>query len=200
MSVAKLSKHLSLLGAVLAALGASSCCLLPLLLAALGLGGAGAFASLAPYRPFMLVATASFLGLGFYLSYRKPRTDGDACTTCDRPRAGKLPRVVLWAATFLAVLLAVSPSLLAKLSAPQQTTRTGSVDTVVVHVEGIDCEACAAPIRKVLAAAGGFDQLKLDVPAQSVTVSYQPGPQRPGVYVTAIETLGYEAKLVEVKK
>jgi hypothetical protein len=45
------AKGLSIGAAVLAALAASSCCIGPILLAALGLGGAGLFAGIAAYRP-----------------------------------------------------------------------------------------------------------------------------------------------------
>src|SRR5262249_20618426 len=117
MSTADVSKKLSLGGAILAALAASSCCLGPLLVATLGIGGAGGFAAFGRFRPILLVFTALALGLGFYLTYRKPKLErGDACG-CDKPRAGRLPRLMLWGGTFFTVLLAVSPTLLAKLSA-----------------------------------------------------------------------------------
>src|SRR5579875_1214121 len=90
------AKKLTLGGAVLAALAASSCCIGPLILAALGIGGAGAFAVIGAYRPYILGVTAVLLAGGFYLTYRKPRASavgGDACG-CEQPspkagRAGK---------------------------------------------------------------------------------------------------------------
>ena len=53
------ARKLTLAGAVAASLAASACCLGPLLLALLGAGGAGAFATLASFRPYVLVATAA---------------------------------------------------------------------------------------------------------------------------------------------
>lgn len=184
---------------MLAALAASSCCLGPLILAALGLGGVGTVVSVARYRPLFLVVTAAFLGVGFYLTYRTPKSTGDACG-CDQPKAGRLPRLMLWVAAFFTVLTAASPSLLAKLSKDQRTVAQGRVETAVLRVEGIDCEACAAPMRKALSTAGGFDRLTLDVKSQKVTVFYEPAANRPAVYLKAIEGLGYEPSLVEVKK
>lgn len=64
------AKRLSIGGAVLAALAASSCCLGPLLLAALGVGSAGAIAGLAAYRPYLLAGTALLLAVAFYFTYR----------------------------------------------------------------------------------------------------------------------------------
>ena len=64
-------------GGVLAALAASSCCILPLVLFGLGASGAwiGTLAALSPYQPIILAITVGFLGTGFYLVYRKPAAD-----------------------------------------------------------------------------------------------------------------------------
>lgn len=196
-STGERSKGLSIGAALLAALAASSCCLGPVLLAALGLGGAGLFAGIAAYRPCMLAVTAAFLGLGFYLSYRKPKAvEGDACG-CDVPKSRRMPRILLGVATITTGLVAASPSLLANssASASHAVATSSAAATVAVKVDGIDCEACTAPIRKALAAAGGFDDLKLDVPSKIVTITYEPGPGRPEVYLKAIDSLGYEATL-----
>ena len=191
------TKGLSIGAALLAALAASSCCIGPVVLAALGLGGAGLFSGIAAYRPLMLGVTGLFLGMGFYLTYRKPKVvQADACG-CDAPKAGKMPRTFLWVATIVTVSVAVAPVLLAKLSnwPSRSVSPSRAAATAVVIVEGIDCAACAAPIRKALAAAGGFDDLTLDVSAKTVTITYQPGAGRPDVYLEAIDDLGYDATL-----
>jgi copper chaperone CopZ len=187
----------SLLGAIFAALAASSCCTVPLLLATLGLGGAAAFAGIAKYRPLLLGVAAVMLSTGFYLTYRRRRTT-DACG-CDEPRRRRLPAFVLWLATVVTVVLAASPPILAKLSRQPESPSPGPFATAVVRVEGIDCEACAIPIKRALSAAGGFDHLQLDVAAQTVTIFYQPGPNRPEAYLRALETLGYEARVEDLR-
>jgi mercuric ion transport protein len=65
-------------GGVLGALAASSCCIVPLILFSLGIGGAwiGNLTALAPYKPLFVAGTAGILGYGFYLVYWKP---GQAC-------------------------------------------------------------------------------------------------------------------------
>jgi mercuric ion transport protein len=62
-------------GAVVSAFLASACCLGPLFFALVGLGGAGMFHSLSPYRPYFLLATLGLLGVGFYRTYRTPKDD-----------------------------------------------------------------------------------------------------------------------------
>jgi mercuric ion transport protein len=191
------AKRLSIGGALLAALAASSCCVVPLLLAALGVGGAGAVAALGAYRPYLLGATAALLVAGFYFTYRRPRVaEGDSCG-CARPRASRAGRLALWIATVVVVLVAASPPLLARW-AERQMADAASDPTLAhdtIHVEGIDCEACAAPIRKALAKAGGLRDVRLDVSKQSVLVSYERAPGRLEAYVAAINELGYEASL-----
>jgi mercuric ion transport protein len=57
---------------VLGALAASSCCLVPLALFGLGVGGAwiGYLTRLAPYQPYFIGFAAVCLGLGYWLRHR----------------------------------------------------------------------------------------------------------------------------------
>jgi len=184
-------------GAVIAAFAASSCCLGPLLLAALGIGGAGGIAGLGAYRLYLLAGTAALLSAGFYFTYRKPRApfeSADACG-CERPRTNRVGRIGLWIATVLVVLVAAAPLLAKWADRARPSITNANVTKTTIAVEGIDCEACAAPIRKALAKAGGFHELELDIPKQSITVTYEPAPGRLEAYVSAINELGYEAKL-----
>src|ERR1700736_7034016 len=59
-------------GGLVAALAASSCCVLPLVLFGLGVSGAwiGNLTRLAPYQPYFIAATAACLGGGYWLRYR----------------------------------------------------------------------------------------------------------------------------------
>jgi mercuric ion transport protein len=90
-------------GGVLGALATMSCCIMPLVLFALGISGAwiGNLTALAPYQPIFIAATLVFLTTGYYLVYRKPRVacaEGEVCA-CPLPRRGV--KLALWAATAL---------------------------------------------------------------------------------------------------
>jgi len=67
----------SLFGAAILAILASSCCILPLILVALGIGGAwmGNFSVFEPYRPLFILITLILLGVAFFKVYRKPKDD-----------------------------------------------------------------------------------------------------------------------------
>lgn len=87
-------------GAIISAFLASACCVGPLLLALLGLGGNALLAKFEPYRPYFMVITFALLGMGFWLQYRKPKAavEGDGCD-CPAPRASRAGKIMLWVAT-----------------------------------------------------------------------------------------------------
>ena len=110
-----LTRNVSVGGAVAAAFAASACCIGPLFFAVLGIGGAGFLVALEPYRPIFTAATVGLLGVGFYLTYRKPDAavangpvaDGDACG-CEMPRTNRTGKRMLWVATgIVAIALAL---------------------------------------------------------------------------------------------
>ncbi len=74
----------SLLLAILAAVGASLCCVGPLVLVALGISGAwiAQLTAMEPYRPLFIALTLIFLALAFRKLYLLPRR----CST-DQPCA-----------------------------------------------------------------------------------------------------------------
>ncbi|SDE29033.1 mercuric transporter MerT family protein [Belnapia rosea] len=89
---------------LLAALGASSCCLLPLGLFLVGVSGAwiGNLTALAPYQPVFVAVTLACLTSGFFAVYRKPKAA--ACAEgsyCARPASDRIAKVALWSAAAL---------------------------------------------------------------------------------------------------
>lgn len=194
--------RLSMGGAILAALATSSCCLGPLLLAAVGIGGAGAIAALGVLRPYLLVVTIALVATGFYFTYREARpVEGDGCG-CERPVADRAGRMGLWVATVVVILVAAAPPLLARWESPKLSgvASSATLETVTILVRGIDCAACARPIRAALTEVGGFHSLLLDIANQRMAVTYEPQPERLAAYVAAIDELGYEAKVPDARK
>ena len=98
-------QRLIAVGGIFGALAASSCCIVPLILFSLGIGGAwiGNLTALAPYKPIFVAGTAGLLGYGFYLVYWKPRpacADGAACA---HTIPSRLVQLALWIATVLVI-------------------------------------------------------------------------------------------------
>ena len=99
------------LGGVFGAIAASSCCLVPLALFGLGLGGAwmGNLAALSPYQPIFIAATVACLATGYWMVYRKPDAACDDDPSCGRPGSRRWVLVALWSATGLVIAAAAFP-------------------------------------------------------------------------------------------
>lgn len=102
-----MKEQLVVAGGVVSAVGASTCCLIPLALVSVGVSGAwiGHLTAFAPYQHYFLVAAVLFLGAGFLLVYRTPTK---ACATqADRSFARRIVvgtfwvKAVLWIAASL---------------------------------------------------------------------------------------------------
>lgn len=92
-----MKEHLLAAGGILSALAASTCCVIPLTLVSVGVGGAwiGSLTALAPYQPIFVALAIACLGAGFWLVYaRAPK----ACATgvCADPNPGQFIRTTLW--------------------------------------------------------------------------------------------------------
>jgi mercuric ion transport protein len=99
-------------GGVLGAIAASSCCVLPLVLFSVGIGGAwiGNLTALAPYQPIFLTITLVLLGYGYWLVYRSQREL--ACAddaACARPLPNRIVKISLLTATFLVAVAIAFP-------------------------------------------------------------------------------------------
>jgi mercuric ion transport protein len=99
----------SLAAGIVAAIGASVCCVGPRLLLALGIGGAwiSNLTALEPYRPIFVGLTLLFLGLTYRRLYLVPQPCA-AGAACPDPRAPRRQRLIFWlVAVLLLGLLAV---------------------------------------------------------------------------------------------
>jgi mercuric ion transport protein len=99
-----LARSAAAIGSFLAAVAASSCCLLPVVLFTLGASGAwiGTLVRLAPLQPYFIAAAIACLGAGYWLVYRSRIACSDgACRTSPGDR---FVTSVLGVATALVVL------------------------------------------------------------------------------------------------
>lgn len=110
MSTPRRSNNPSLIGAALAGIGASLCCVAPLVLVSLGIGGAwiAHLTALEPYRPIFIVIALIFLGLAFRKLYLQaaPCESGQACAT---PGTRRNQRLIFWLVSIIVLLLIVTP-------------------------------------------------------------------------------------------
>lgn len=90
---------------IVAAFGASLCCVGPILFVTLGVG-AGLGSTFEPLRPLFTALMGVGLAIGFYTVYGRPAR-AESCSpedACARPKSRRHEKIVLWSATGLAVL------------------------------------------------------------------------------------------------
>ncbi len=102
---------LTTVAGLIGAIAASSCCILPLVLVGLGIGGAsvGYLTALAPYALFFKATTLVFVGYSHYLFYRQSKTGCAGDEACAKPLANQLVKTTLWVATFIIFVALVFP-------------------------------------------------------------------------------------------
>jgi mercuric ion transport protein len=98
------------LAALLASIGASLCCVGPLVLISLGIGGTwiSYLTAFEPYRWIFVILSLVFILLAFRKLYLVPR----AClpgTPCADPRTLRRQRIIFWLVTTLLLLLLTFP-------------------------------------------------------------------------------------------
>ncbi len=93
-------------GGLLAAVAASTCCVLPLSLAAVGLGGAwlSTLTVLAPYEAAFRVLAVLLLGAGFWFVYAR-RAAADSAAVCPTAPSGRVTKTLLWAGAIMMSLV-----------------------------------------------------------------------------------------------
>ena len=99
-----------LFAGILSAIGASICCVGPLMLLALGVSGAwiGSLTALEPYRPILIGLTLLFLGFAFHRLYlARPACSPES--GCANPRTLKRQRLAFWIVTVLVLGLIAVP-------------------------------------------------------------------------------------------
>lgn len=100
----------SIVAASLAAIGASVCCIGPLVLLAMGIGGTwiSTLTELTPYRPIFVGITLVFLFLAFRKLYILPRqcAPEDACAI---PSTLRNQRIIFWLVSIVLIALLTFP-------------------------------------------------------------------------------------------
>jgi mercuric ion transport protein len=100
----------SVVWGVLAAVGASVCCVGPLVLLTLGIGGAwiGNLTAFEPYRPIFIGLALLFFGLAFHRLYLAKQLCAPGAI-CSEPAVLSRQRLIFWLAAALALCLLAFP-------------------------------------------------------------------------------------------
>ena len=166
-----------LVGVVVAAIAASACCILPLLLGAASVGTVGLSAALTPYRPYFIILTVLLLGGAFYFTYRPQKAECE--TDCDAKsvHARRISRALLWVVTFFTVGALAYPNIAAYHARASDSSISivavsVKAQTVLFTIPSMDCAACAVNIADTLHKTPGVYDAKVDFDTKQANVRY----------------------------
>lgn len=113
-----LKEKTALGGAIIAALIASLCCILPLLFVVLGISSLGMAAIFEPFRPYLMGGAIILLALAYYWIYFKADKSADCAPAaeCSTKSSNLGSRIGLWGATLAVVLFAFTPYITAAIA------------------------------------------------------------------------------------
>ncbi len=197
-----------LIGAILAAVAASVCCVGPLVLLALGLGGAwvGSLTALEPFRPYFMGLTFIFLGYAFYRIYRKPKAEECAPGSyCANPKSDKINKISLWSITLL-ILILFSVPYVAGISARQSNGNSTSsvlkaeqLAKVTLSVPGMSCPSCPFTVQKALKSVPGVIQAEASLEQKKALVLLDTGKASVKRLIKATTNAGYPSTVLKIQ-
>ncbi|MGH2437966.1 MAG: mercuric transporter MerT family protein, partial [bacterium] len=140
----------TVVGSIIAAIGASACCLGPPVFSLIGAGALGAAsARVEPLRPVFLGLTGVLLVAGFVLTYRRRPVEscgpGEPCP----PARGRAAKLFLWIATVIVILLVTFPYVVALIGVPATAEAQSKARTekAVLNIPQMDCGGCELAVE-----------------------------------------------------
>ena len=193
-------EKLTAVGSVVAAIGASLCCIGPLVAVLLGAGSLAAASVLEKWRPVLLGVTFALLAAAWYLVYRKP--SGERCgegAACEAKRRGSVSKRVVWVATVVVIALTALPlyaGALARLLQPgrPEGSAAANVAALRVRIASMDCAACAVKIQRTLAREKGVVRAEVVFKTKEGVIEYDPERISPERIVGVINETGFKAE------
>lgn len=194
----------SVMAAVGAALAASACCAIPLLLVGLGLGGAwiGTLTALEPLRPLFIGLAVGALGFAGYREWRTSRTPDCDCET-SMPAAMRRTLLVIGlvaVAGFIASPWIVRDTASAGAGLPvkaadQSSTTEAPLEQIVLEVEGMTCASCNVTVRKALTNVDGVRDAAVTFDPPRAVVRYDPAKVSVDALTQATADVGYPSRV-----
>jgi mercuric ion transport protein len=181
---------------ILAAILASTCCIGPLLLLAIGVGSGAVF--FGRYHWFFLIGGIAVLTWA-WAKYLREKT---ICDCEHKPMSGGRAGAVSLLITTILVLSSAGVNIgryvfaSAPVAAQTQTQLANGLDRVVIQVGGLSCLACEIPVRHALRRIDGVRSMQVNAGTKTATVDYEPAKTNPEQLVAAINSTGYRATLL----
>lgn len=192
------------LASIVAAAGASLCCIGPVIGAVLGLGTFGAAGLFENLRPYLLGVAALLLGSAIFFRIRLRRKAACAGGECAPTSAnGSMSMTLLVTSIAAVALLAAVPQLSTAYlggTVGADSTALAAKDGVrqavaIFKVEGMTCVACASGLKATLGRENGVLSAEVNYEKSTAKISFDPAKTSIEKLIAAIGQLGYVAKL-----
>lgn len=192
---------------VAAAVGASLCCIGPVVGFTAGLTGfASAFAWATPLRTPLAVATLGLLAFAWVRTLRAERQRA-ACVCDDEVSEVWQRRATLGAVTVATLALLAFPYYAEQFypearaeSRPSSVAAVVDDSTVRVSITGLTCAGYVAHVETALAEAEGVTRWDVSYERAEAVVGYDPARTTPEAVREAVASTGYSARLAEASQ
>ncbi|GAB3833057.1 mercuric transport protein MerTP [Pontibacter rugosus] len=187
---------------LLAALGASLCCITPLLAIMAGTSGmAASFSWLEPLRPYLIGVTALVLGFAWYQKLKPARKIDCDCETTPKPNFMQTEAFLSIVTVFAAVMLAF-PSyayvFYPQTQGQQVTADKANVQTVEIKIKGMTCAGCEGHVNSEVNKLAGILKVETSYADGNTLVQFDKTKTDVKQIEKAVLATGY--KVTEIKK
>jgi copper chaperone CopZ len=184
---------------ILAAIGASLCCITPVLAVLAGSAGmASTFSWMEPFRPYLIGLTILVLAYAWWDKF-KPVQQGIACACEDNENE----KVSFWyTKTFLAIVTVFAAVMLSFpywghifiQSNKEKVILAEKANIVkkIINIEGMTCQACEATVAKAGGDVDGVIKIIASTPAKHAIVEYDQSKTTIEAIMKAIAKTGYK--------
>ena len=179
---------------VFTALGASLCCITPVLAMVAGTGSiASNFSWIEPFRPYLISSTFLILGFAWFQNFKTKNEDECGC---EKKQTFFQSKKFLGIITILSLTLISFPSYSKFLFQSQESVVAQDQDKnkkIMLSVSGMTCVSCEHHIESEVIKLSGVSSVKASYSEKSATVVYDPVKVDEEKIIAAINETGYTA-------
>ncbi len=188
---------------ILTAIGASLCCVMPVLAIVSGASGlASTFSWMEPFRPYLIGLTILVLAYAWY-NKLKPQNEVDC--GCDEASSSSFTKgkTFLGLVTFFAIAMLAFPyySFLFFQDEPTKTivVQSHHIQTLKVDIEGMTCDACEQHVNHAVNQLEGIVQIQTSYKEANSNIQFDSSRVDIKDILTAIESTGYKTTQSTIK-
>jgi mercuric ion transport protein len=183
---------------VITAIGASLCCITPVLALISGASGiASSFSWMEPFRPYLIAITLGVLGFAWYKKL-KPKTAEEIACACkdDEKRSFFQSKMFLIIITVFAIVMLAFPyygqAFYPKDNKNVVIVSADNIKQVNFKLRGMDCASCEEHIKYSVNKLPGILETKADYKSGVANVRYDQSKTNKNSIIKAIDATGYK--------